>query len=300
MRKIVISGGSGLVGSALTKLLVERDYEVVHLSRKGGMKNGIKRYEWDYNKNYIDLEALQDVYAIVHLAGAGIADKRWSAERKKEIVDSRVKTAELILRGVGEAGSKPAVFVSASGINYYGSITSSGTLQETDPPSGTFIGQCCVEWEAAARKFELLCRVVCLRTGVVLSQKGGALEKMATPIKLGMGAALASGKQYMPYIHLDDLARLYLYAIENEEMSGSYNASNGDHITNKELTQAIAKTLDKPLWLPNVPAPLLKLSLGEMAEILIEGSKASAQKVMGAGFHFQYPDLTSTLHKIYS
>jgi len=300
MKKIVISGGSGLVGSALTKLLVEKKYHVVHLSRQGGIKGGITSYEWDYEKNYINLEALQDAHAIVHLAGAGIADKRWSAERKKVIVDSRVKTAELLFRAAEEARIKPEVFVSSSGMNYYGSTTSTKTFRETDPPSGTFIGQCCVEWEDAARKFESLCRVVCLRTSVVLSEKGGALEKIDKPVRLGVGAALGSGKQFIPYIHLKDLARLYLFAIENTEMTGSFNASNGDHITNKTLTQAIAKSLDKPLWLPNVPSTVLKLALGEMSEIILEGSKASAQKVMDAGFHFQYPDLSSALSQIYS
>ncbi len=134
----------------------------------------------------------------------------------------------------------------------------------------------------------------------MLSQKGGALEKIDKPIKLGVGAALGSGKQYMPYIHMKDLVRLYLYAIENTEMTGSYNASNGDHITNKTLTQAIAKSLEKPLWLPNVPSTVLKLALGEMSEIVLEGSKATAQKVMDAGFQFQYPDLSSALSQIYS
>jgi uncharacterized protein (TIGR01777 family) len=189
--------------------------------------------------------------------------------------------------------------VSASGINYYGSVTSEQVFVETDPPSPTFIGECCRLWENAADLFAEKCRVVKLRTGVVLSKKGGALEKIALPIKYGVGAGLGSGKQYMPYIHIEDLVRMYLEAIENKSIHGAYNATNGDHITNKELTKAIANSLNRPLWLPNVPAFVLKLALGEMSEILLEGSKASASKIENAGFSFIYPKLENALEGIY-
>lgn len=299
MKKILISGGTGLIGTALTKLLQSNGYQVAHLSRTSGDKDGVKTWRWDYKKKELETGALDGIYAIVHLAGAGIADKRWTDGRKKEIIESRVETAKLIFEEMKKAGGKPTAFISASGINYYGSITSEKVFRETDPPSETFIGECCRQWEAAADLFEPHCRVVKLRTGVVLSKRGGALEKIALPIKYRVGAALGSGKQYMPYLHIDDLARMYLYAIENAHVQGAYNATNGDHQTNKTLTKAIAKILAKPLWLPNVPGFALKIAFGELSEVLLEGSRASAEKIKGTGFTFGYPDLETSLSAIY-
>jgi hypothetical protein len=299
MKKVLITGGSGLIGSALTKLLQEQGYRVDHVSRTAGEKQGVKIWKWDYENQKLDPEALEGVYAIVHLAGAGIADARWTDSRKKVIIDSRVDTAKLLFETAQRLRSFPDVFVSASGINYYGSVTAAQVFTEKDPPSPTFIGECCRLWEDAADLFAPKCRVVKLRTGVVLSAKGGALEKIALPVKYGLGAAVGSGKQYMPYIHLDDLAQMYLEAIENRAIEGAYNAINGDHITNKSLTEAIAKHMDKPLWLPNVPGFALKLALGEMSEILLKGSRASAEKISNTGFSFKYPKLNDALDEIY-
>ncbi len=300
MKKVVISGGSGLVGSALTSLLMTRGYEVVHLSRTAGVQDGIRAYVCNYKTDEINSDAFANAHAIIHLAGAGIADKRWTDDRKREIIDSRVKTAELILKGVKQAGSSPAVFVSASGINYYGSKTVAHIFVESDPPDESFIGKCCVEWEAAADEFSGVARVVKLRTGVVFGVKGSALQKIAGPIRFGLGAPLGSGNQYMPYIHLHDLVHMYLYAIENPGMKGAWNATNGDFITNKELTRAVAKKQNKPLWLPNVPAFALKVALGELSEILLEGSRASADKIKKFGFRFTFPDLNTSLEDIYN
>jgi uncharacterized protein (TIGR01777 family) len=299
MKKVLISGGTGLIGTALTRLLQSKGYQVAHLSRSSGEKNGVKAWKWDYKKKILEPGAMEGVYAIVHLAGAGIADKRWTDARKKEIIDSRVETAGLLYQALKNSGSNPTVFVSASGINYYGSISTEKVFVESDPPSDSFIGECCRKWEAAADLFAPICRVVKLRTGVVLSPKGGALEKISLPVKYGFGAALGSGKQYMPYIHIDDLAQMYLAAIEDEQIQGAYNASNGDHITNSQLTKEIAAALKRPLWLPNVPGFAMKLALGELSEILLEGSRASADKIKATGFSFQHPDIRTALGDIY-
>ncbi len=278
MKKVLVTGGSGLVGSHLIPLLQSKGYQVVLLSRKDRDEKDLTTAKWDVENEYIEDKALQDLHAIIHLAGAGIADQRWTDERKKIIVDSRVKSAELLHKKLKDEVKKPEIFISASGINYYGTKTTENVYKETDPPSTDFIGRCCVEWEAAADLFSSECRVVKLRTGVVFSGDGGALEKIAKPIKLGVGAPLGSGKQYMPYIHISDLCEMYLHALENPSLIGAYNAVNGDHQTNASVTKSIAKSLKKPLWLPNVPGFALKLVFGELANILLGGSRASAEK----------------------
>ncbi|MFN2422416.1 MAG: TIGR01777 family oxidoreductase [Cryomorphaceae bacterium] len=298
-KKILITGGSGLVGTALTALLQHKGYEVAHVSRTESLEGDIKAYSWDSLSGKKAEEALSDLRAVVHLAGAGIADSRWTNSRKKVIIDSRVKTAETLFDACQRTGLWPDAFISASGINYYGSVTSEKIFTESDSPSDSFIGECCVLWEDAAKKFEASCRVAMLRTGVVLAKEGGALPRIAAPVKLGAGAALGSGKQYMPYIHIDDLAAMYLYAIEKEAVRGPYNAVNGDHITNAGLTKAIAQTLDKPLWLPNVPGFVLKLALGELSEVLLEGSRASDDKIRSTGYKPTFGNVDAALRDIY-
>lgn len=298
-KKILITGGSGLVGTALTALLQKRGYAVAHLSRSADGNGPVKTYVWDVLSGKIDEEAIKDVHAIIHLAGAGIADERWTDKRKEVIINSRVKSAELLYATCESVGQWPEVFISASGINYYGSVTSSHIYTESDPPASSFIGRCCVLWEQAAEKFKKECRVAMLRTGVVLSVEGGALPKIAAPVKFGFGAALGSGAQWMPYIHIDDLCQMYLHALENTDVNGAYNATNSDHVSNRQLTKAIAEALSKPLWLPAVPSFALKLALGEMSEILLEGSRASADKIASTGFKFKFQDVNEALADLY-
>lgn len=287
------------MGSALSKKLIAGGYEVNILSRSPDSKNGVNAYEWDIEKTEVDMDAYKGVSAIIHLAGAGIADSRWTNNRKEILIDSRVESARLLYLGAVKAGIKLKAFVSASGINYYGSQTSDHIFVETDPPASEFISDCCVQWEAAADEFKDLSRVVKLRTGVVLSENGGALDRIARPIKLGLGAPLGTGKQYMPYIHIDDLCEMYKYALENETMNGVYNACNGDHVNNTELTETLARELKKPLWMPKVPEFALKLLFGEMAEILLYGSRASADKIKSTGFKLRFQNLEQTLYDIY-
>jgi uncharacterized protein (TIGR01777 family) len=297
--KILISGGSGLIGSALTKLLLANGHEVNHLSRSKLSENGIPTFVWDVEKGEIDDAAFEGVEAIIHLAGAGIADGRWTEQRKKIIIDSRVESANLLYQKAKELNTPLKVFVSASGISYYGMDTTEKIYSETDPPSDDFIGTCCVLWEKAADQFSDLARVVKFRTGIVLAANGGALEKIAQPVKLGFGAPLGSGEQWVPYIHIDDLCAMYRAAIENENYHGVYNAVNGDHVTNGDLTKETAKALKKPLWLPNVPSFVLKAAFGEMGRLILEGSRASAKKIQSVGFQFKYNTLRDALRNIY-
>ncbi|HKK39549.1 MAG TPA: TIGR01777 family oxidoreductase, partial [Cryomorphaceae bacterium] len=286
--KILITGGTGLIGTALTKLLVLNGHEVSHLSRSKSPDSPIPTFVWNPAKGEMEQDAMDGIEIIVHLAGAGIADGRWTDERKKVIIDSRVESANLLYRKAKEFNPPLKAFISASGISYYGMDTTENIYVETDPPSTDFIGKCCVLWEEAADQFAEMARVVKLRTGIVLSQNGGALEKIAKPVKLGAGAPLGSGDQWVPYIHIDDLCEMYKAASENENYKGVYNAVNGDHITNKDLTKETAKALKKPLWLPNVPSFAIKAAFGEMGRLILEGSRASANRVKEAGFNFQH------------
>lgn len=296
---VLITGGTGLIGTELTNLLIEEGHEVKHLSRSPSPENKIPTFLWDIKKGEIDEEAFKEVDAIIHLAGAGIAAKRWTGDRKKVIIGSRVDSANLLYKAVRKTDTDLKVFLSASGINYYGMKTTDKIFREEDPPSEDFIGRCCVLWEEAADQFAAICRVAKLRTGVVLSKKGGALEKIAKPVKFGVGAPLGSGHQWVPYIHIDDLCRMYLHALEDQSVKGTYNAVNGDHITNKNLTKETAAALDKPLWLPNVPGFVLKAALGTMAGLVLEGSRASAEKIQSTGFDFEFKTLDKALENIY-
>jgi len=298
--RVLITGGTGLIGTELTKVLLAAGHEVRLLSRRKGLQNGVQKFQWNPAKGEMDAEALEVVEAIIHLAGARIADSRWSEERKKIIVDSRVETANLLFEKVNEVQPPLKAFISASGISYYGLVTSDKIFIESDEPSSDFIGECCVLWEKAADQFSDLARVVKLRTGIVLSKNGGALEKIAQPIKFGAGAPLGSGKQWVPYIHLLDLCKMYVVALENEDYTGVYNAVNGDHVTNTDLTKAVAKSLKKPLWLPNVPSFVLKMVFGEMANLVLEGSRVSAERIKGQGFSFRYRTLEDSLSDIYA
>ncbi|MEM9052484.1 MAG: TIGR01777 family oxidoreductase, partial [Bacteroidota bacterium] len=224
----------------------------------------------------------------------------WSEARKKVIIDSRVETANLLFEKVKKVNPPLKTFISASGISYYGLVTSDKIFIESDEPSSDFIGECCVLWEHAADQFSGITRVVKLRTGIVLSKNGGALEKIAQPIKFGAGAPLGSGKQWVPYIHIEDLCQIYLKALEDENWNGVYNAVNGDQVTNSQLTKAVAQTLKKPLWLPKVPSFVLKMVFGEMANLILEGSRVSAEKVNSEGFSFEHQILEDSLRDIYS
>ncbi len=191
---------------------------------------------------------------------------------------------------------KPKAFISASAIGYYGAITAEKVFYETDLPASDFLGETCRLWEQSADKFKNSdTRVVKIRTGVVLAEQGGALSKMIVPVKLGFGSAIGSGKQYMPWIHIDDLCNIYIKAIEDIQMSGAYNAVAPQHTTNVEFTRALASILKKPFWFPAIPAFMLKMIFGEMAEMLLRGSRVSSEKIIKAGYKFKFANLQAAL-----
>ncbi|CAM1367546.1 conserved hypothetical protein [Tenacibaculum sediminilitoris] len=295
MATVLITGGKGLIGKALTKKLTNKEH-VVNILTRNPKKNN--EFLWNVKENFVDKDAFYNVSHVIHLAGAGIADKRWTNERKKELINSRVKTANLIFNKVQEFEIPLKGFISASGIGYYGAITSDKIFTEDDNnPENDFISKNCVEWENAAHQFELLnIPVSILRTGVVLSKNGGALKKMNTPAFL---AALGSGKQYMPWIHIDDLCELYVKAVEDKSFTGIFNAVAPEHQTNESFTKLLGKVIHKPVLPMSTPSFILKIALGEMAYILLKGSKVSYKKT--ANMHnFFFPDLKTALTNIYS
>ena len=299
MATILITGGRGLVGKHLCVKLQKRGYDVAILSRVKKQDTTITYYTFDLNKNEIEIEAIRTADYIIHLAGANVANKRWTAKRKQLIINSRVKTSKLIFSKIKEHNKNLKAFISASAIGYYGTITSDKIFTETDSPSNDFLGKTCQQWEKSADKFsELSIRTVIIRTGVVLTKQGGALSKMIKPGKMGFGAAIGTGNQYLPWIHIDDLCNIYLKAIEDSQMSGIYNAVAPSHTTNKEFTQILSKLLKKPYWLPNIPAFIIKLLFGKMSEILLKGSRISSDKIKQAGYNFVFPDLKKALNDL--
>jgi uncharacterized protein len=292
--KVMITGGSGLVGSKLTKMLTNKGVEVVWLSRKAGVKAGINAYAWDYTKNYIDSNAFYGVTHIVHLAGAGVFDKRWSQTYKKELYESRVNATKLLVRTVAQY---PAIktCVCASAIGIYGNSLDTAFLAEDAPVGTDFLATLTNDWELANEGFnEINIRTVKFRTGIVLAKEGGALPAITAPIRAYMGSPLASGKQIVSWIHIDDLCNMFVHALEDDTMKGVYNAVAPNPVSNKELTEQVAHILNKPMFLPHVPAFILKIVLGTKKSFSVtEGIAVSALKVQQQGFVFKF----DTIHK---
>jgi hypothetical protein len=288
MAKILITGGTGLIGNKLNQLLIDNNHEVAILSRNPTEKN---EYKWDISNQYIDEKAFKNIDFIIHLAGAGIADERWTASRKKILIDSRVQSANLLFENVKKLKIPLKGFISASGIGYYGAITSDEIFEETAKAGDDFLAEICKKWETAAFQFKKLSiPVTILRTGVVLSDDGGALKKMITPIITPLG----SGKQYLPWIHMDDLCEMYLKIIQNA-LTGVYNAVAPEYQTSFSFSKQLAKSTKKPFVGIPVPSFLLKIVFGEMAIILLEGSRISAKKIEKSGFSFRFKTLEKAL-----
>lgn len=291
MKTILITGGSGLVGRALSELLVSKGYKVIWLSRERYVKADIPRYRWDYTKGEVDEEALEQADVIVHLAGTNLSEGVWTRLRKQHIVESRVLSAQLLLEKVKEMDKKLEAFISASAIGYYGKgITDKVYTEEDSPTESDFLSRTCRKWETQAQRFsdELGIRSVMIRTGFVVSSKSEAIHKMIFPTRLWLGAPIGSGKQYLSWIHIDDLCNIYLKAIEDTTMNGAYNAVSPEYTTNAGFMKALARAMKRPFFFPNVPAFFIRLFFGESAELILQGSRISAQKIQDAEFDFQY------------
>lgn len=288
-----------MIGRKLSAILTEKGYNVSILSRTLDQNINYPVYLWDPEKNRIDPEAVRNSDHIIHLAGAGIGDKRWTPKRKKEIIESRTKSGRLLLDSVLISGIKIKTFISASATGYYGSKTSDSIFNEDYEPAKDFTGEVCRLWENAADRFaENGVRTVKIRTGIVLSSEGGALNKMIMPVKLGFGSSIGTGRQYLPWIHIDDLCNIYVKAIEDIKMKGAFNATAPDFITYSDFISVSSRILGKTLWAPDIPRFIIRLAFGEMSVILLEGSKVSCEKIIAGEFQFKFPDLESALRDI--
>lgn len=291
MKTILVTGGSGLVGRRLTEMLREQGYRVLWLSRERNLESDPPRYGWDYRNRTIDREALEQANVIIHLAGANLGEGYRSEKRKKEIVASRVETAGLLFDTLQEIGHRIEAFISASAIGYYGSsVTDKVFTEEEQVNDHDFLRDTCLKWEEAAFRFTALpgTRTVALRTGFVVDHSSDAFRKMMLPTRLGVGSPLGSGKQYLSWIHLEDLCRLYIRAVEEPTMEGVYNAVAPEQITNAGFMRTLAKEMHRPFFFPAVPAFVMRLVMGEAADLVLGGSRISAQKILDAGFRFRY------------
>lgn len=297
---VLITGGSGLIGKYLTSALLTAGYGVSHLSRGQDQFGRVRVYRWDPGKGILDTKPFQGVEHIVHLAGANIGERPWTKSRKDEILCSRTDSAKLLHKVVSGYGIKIKSFISASGVSCYGTITSDQIFTEDDPFAYDFLGNVCRQWEEAAGLFEKDgVRTVKIRAAVALEKSDIAMKRMSAPAKVGFIGMAGSGKQYMPWIHITDLVGIYLKAVTDESMKGVYNAVSPQHVTHRQFMKALADTLGRPLMPIPAPAFTLKVVYGEMASIVLEGSRVSSEKIQRAGFNFEYGNLNSALENIF-
>lgn len=295
-KNILVIGGTGFIGSFLCKKLTEKGYNVSVLSRKKTQKASYQTFTWDVEKSTVEIAAIQQANYIINLSGENIGEKRWTKKRKQSIVDSRIKTSNLIFDYVKKYNPNIKAYISASAVGYYGAITSNYIFKETDAAATDFLGNVCEKWENASDNFlNLHIRVVKIRTGLVLAAKGGVIDKLKIPVTLGVGFPLGSGKQYVPWIHISDLCNMYIKAIEDEQMAGAYNAVSSEHIQNKDFIKQLAKSLKKPFWNIFFPEFFFSLLLGEMSVMITKGSRISNEKIKKTGFCFEYEKLIYVL-----
>jgi uncharacterized protein (TIGR01777 family) len=298
-KNILITGGTGLVGRQLIPALQAHGHEISILSRKQTTIYGVKVYLWDVDEQTIDPKAFEGIDTIIHLAGEGIGDKKWTDERKKEIIDSRVKSAKLLYKTIKETKAPVNTFISASAVGFYGDRKDE-ILRETNESGTGFLADCCVQWEEAANEgIEMGIRVVKVRIGLILSKDSGVLSSMQKPIKFFVGAPLGSGRQWMPWVHIDDVVKIFLTAVENTELVGAYNACAPFPVTNKLLTKTIAGKLNRPVWPIHVPKFVLKAAMGEMSILALMSSNTMVQKILDTGYKYEYVNLDAALESIY-
>lgn len=292
-----------MVGQAITKVLHQKGIPVNYLTTskdKVSSTEDFQGFYWNPSKGEIDLECFENVQAIINLAGTSIA-KRWTPKQKKKVLSSRINSLRTLKKGLEQSNNKEVeCMVSASAIGIYPDSISDYYDEGTSKVDEGFLGEVVQKWEAEAETFETIgVDVAKIRIGLVLSTEGGALPKMARPVKNFVGAPIGSGEQWQSWIHIKDLAHMFAFAVENN-LRGTYNGVAPNPVTNTKLTKELAKILERPLWLPNVPAFFLKLVLGKMATLLLASQRVSSKKIEEEGFSFQYVNICQALKKLYT
>lgn len=297
MKKVLITGGTGLIGRSLSSKLAERGYEVRLLSRKSARDNNFITYRWDINSNYIDKDALSDIDFVIHLAGENLGAGRWTKKRKQKIIDSRVKGSELIYNTLKNQDKKPEAFISASAVGIYPSFKNSEEYYIEKDMYGTgFTAKVCIAWESAADKFkDLGIRTVKIRTGIVQDVKDPALKKILQVAKLGILPVFGTGKQYYPWIHIDDLTELYITAIENKEFNDPFNAVAPQQITNYEYIKSIKNIRGGKGIITRIPEFVLRILFGEMTEVVVKGTKIQSKLHEDKQFEFKFATIEDAM-----
>ncbi len=305
MNKVLITGATGLVGTMFCQMLQAQGIEPIILGRNAAKSSKYRIFEWNLQKDYVDKQLfLEKIDAVVHLAGAGIADKRWTAARKKEIIDSRVKGIELLTRYFAdmEQEQRPKVFISASAVGIYGDKGEDWVDESTAlPPKGgnDFLVESCLQWEEASLGLEAIgLRRAVLRIGIVLSTQGGALSKMLPSYPWGIGTYFGQGQQYYSWVHIEDLCRMLLFLLQEPQAKGIYNGVAPEPISNKALAKSIAKALNKKVVLMPVPTMALNLAMGEMSRIVTDSTRVSAKRLQEAGFEYHFPQIVPALEDL--
>lgn len=304
MHTVLITGGTGLVGKALTSHLLAKQYKVIILTRSIEGKQpdeNLSYAQWDVKNQQIDVAALQAADYIVHLAGAGVVDKKWTDDYKEEIVDSRTESSKLLFNTVKNNENKVKAVVSASAIGWYGADAEPvKPFVETDEAEDSFLGLTCKLWEESVSSFTSLGkRVVKMRTGIVLSNDGGALAEFKKPLKLGIASILGNGKQIVSWIHIDDLCKAFIAAIENELMAGSYNAVAPLPVSNKTLSLTLAKAMKGKFYIPfHVPVFVLKFMMGDRSIEVLKSATVSCEKLLNTGFTFEFNNIEQALNNL--
>lgn len=297
--KILITGGTGLIGTALSKELLAAGHQLAYLSRNPTENAlGVPEYAWDLKKGTVDLAAFEDCEAIINLAGAPL-DQKWTPEYKSTILRSRVDGTRLLHQTVAQHKLPIKSLISASAVGYYPDDLEQ-RFREGDPPGQDFLSTVCQKWEQEAMHFEQLgIRTVRLRIGLVLSAEGGALPRMAQPARFGLGAALGSGQQWMSWIHIHDLVRIFQLALEEEDISGALNGVGPGPLRNQTFTAKLSKALSRPKFLPPVPKFVLRLIFGEMAQILLASNRVESNVLAQKSFTYQYQTLEQALADLF-